>query len=696
MDGLTLTGPGGTGPGAIELGNISSLYVYDSQTLDNAVIDLAGGYDGLNQYASPGNQPGILTLGADLTLNAAGSDDYLNNDTTTAGALLSYGTINVESNAFFIQVTTLTNAGLVNGGTAYLAITAASFVNTGIFDAGSANFQPAVSEFANDGTLEMTAGGYFEIDNADTFANSGLIDNAGVTANITANIFNNTGTVLDTGNSFFFVTASTIINAASATWTLANGGGGDFDGGTMVNDGLLTDAAGSNYFGSYTALLINNGTIDTQAGSGYFGTSNNTLINNGTFRAESGSGIVGLYSQTIVNNGLIDAVGSNVHIAPTALTNAGDIIISGTDYIALQSFANAVGGTIGVADDAVLYLDSATGWSNAGTITIGSGASLYLDAVEWDTAGSIVIAAGGTMYLTLSGTISTAQLAGISNDGTIYTSLNLDNTGQTLAIGSFTALGTLLLDGATIIGGVVQSSAAGLLINDTTLDGVTYQGTLDLSTPSTTLTAADGLNVTGSGGAGAGIANLGSASSILFNDTQTFDNATVTLANATLEQVTTQDYYTANGNQTGTLTLGAGLTIEQTGSSDTLAAGGYGGTIVNDGTIDGASGQLTVQPDSFVNAGEIDVASGDVLEIATSGFSIDADGTLSVQAGGTADVQTAAWTNSGLVAIAGGGVLHLHGTLVAGQANAVSDAGTILGGTDPRCRRRCDVRWWHA
>ena len=129
-----------------------------------------------------------------------------------------------------------------------------------------------------------------------------------------------------------------------------------------------------------------------------------------------------------------------------------------------------------------------------------------------------------------------------------------------MAVGSGSTLGQLTLDGGVIEGGVIQDGGAGLSFQGGTLDGVTYDGILNLGTQSSSVYVAGGLTVTGSGGAGPGVIDLGQYDSLVFDDTQTLDNATIMLSgyDNNLGEYTTYAAYLAAGNQytTQTLTLG--------------------------------------------------------------------------------------------------------------------------------------------
>ena len=220
----------------------------------------------------------------------------------------------------------------------------------------------------------------------------------------------------------------------------------------------------------------NPGSIDLSgaSNSGLFLLDSETLddatLNFGTSVANAlGTGLGADSGQTLTLGSLftIDVSGGNsflgyqtgtyaVNDAGDSLDNAGLIEVSGgTLEIDYGSFSNT--GSISV-DGGTLTVQSGTGLTNTGSITISNAG--VLDLLE---------------------TLSTAQLAGIAaTGGTLEIGGPLNNSGQTLSVGPGSALGAVLLSG-TISGGVIQDAGSGMLFGGGTLDAVTYQGTLDLT-----------------------------------------------------------------------------------------------------------------------------------------------------------------------------------------------------------------------
>ena len=100
-------------------------------------------------------------------------------------------------------------------------------------------------------------------------------------------------------------------------------------------------------------------------------------------------------------------------------------------------------------------------------------------------------------------------------------------------MGTGTALGAVVLaSNGTIKNGTIADAGSGLTFSGGTLDGVTYQGPLNLSQASSSLYIKDGITLTGAGGSGNGTINLTGTGSYLYAvGTETLDNATLNIGN---------------------------------------------------------------------------------------------------------------------------------------------------------------------
>ena len=93
---------------------------------------------------------------------------------------------------------------------------------------------------------------------------------------------------------------------------------------------------------------------------------------------------------------------------------------------------------------------------------------------------------GGT--LNLGSTFTTAALGTLDHTGGIVNVTGtLNDAGATLNVGTGTALGTLtLVSGGTIENGTIADAGSGVAFAGGTLSGVTYDGTMNLSTTTRT------------------------------------------------------------------------------------------------------------------------------------------------------------------------------------------------------------------
>ena len=95
----------------------------------------------------------------------------------------------------------------------------------------------------------------------------------------------------------------------------------------------------------------------------------------------------------------------------------------------------------------------------------------------------------------------------------------------TIAAGEFD-----LYSGGTVIGGVLRTSGGSFAWDGGTLSGVTYDGTLSLSSNYSSIYIATGLTADDLAGTGPGTIDLtGYNDTIYFEGNQTFNNATVNL-----------------------------------------------------------------------------------------------------------------------------------------------------------------------
>jgi fibronectin-binding autotransporter adhesin len=360
----------------------------------------------------------------------------------------------------------------------------------------------------------------------------------------------------------------------------------------------------------------------------------------------------------IVNNGTIDAGASGGHF-----------LISGNG-----SFTNL--GTLSVANGDQMVINQGVAFSNQGTIDVANGDQMVINqGVAFSNQGTITLGAGSG--LTLKDNLSTAALGSLTNSGgTLSIVGTLNNTGAVLATGTG-GLGTVTFGSKTINSYIIGGTITGSEMSFTgvmRLSGVTYDGTMDLSDAG--LEILNGITLAGADGTGpATILMTGYPSGLVFQGTQTFDNAVVTIGGTASSPEITAEYGT-------TLTVGPNLTISQIGSS---TAGFYvqgEAAIVNSGTIDvngamGAGGPPRHDGPSatFINEGMIDIANGGNFEISNALYLYNS-GTISIANGAALT-----FDSSGISASALGNVINSGGEIVLLGATLNNTANVLMTGS---------------
>jgi len=226
----------------------------------------------------------------------------------------------------------------------------------------------------------------------------------------------------------------------------------------------------------------------------------------------------------------------------------------------------------------------------------------------------------------------------------------LDNTGATLGLSANT--GSLGLAG-TIKGGTITATGGAQLIPmGGTLDGVTLNADVTITTGNwfNYLTVKNGLVLNDM----LTLASSGPYTYLLFDGTQTLSGTGEVVFGGTYASYPCDLYARGDGGSNpATLTIGPGITIHGTQNGE--ICGYYANdSLVNQGTImaDTSGRTITIKPDTFTNEGTLQANAG-MIDI-----------------GGD-------WTNSGTLAVSGGGELNLGGTFT------LADLGTLTrtGGT---------------
>jgi hypothetical protein len=640
--GISLLAADGSQPGSLDVtGGVLTLL--DSETLDNVVISLAGPYGGLQQAT------GTLTLGANASLEAAGGTLL-----TVAGTtldLLGQLTIDADPLGFVFAVAAdVRNQGtlsLSGGATDKADFTGAVFNNSGAVMLGDGASLVIAGSFSDTaaGSVVIGVGATLELDHAITLAGlaaGGGIQNTGGLLVL--------GGVVDLGGGTLDG-ADPLFADLSVTGTLRNG--------TLAPDGDALALAGA----TLDAMAVL-GTLDvSNGGTGYLVNIIDGLTASGgqaTLLAAGGD-VTFLDSETLagfsirIGNGspggirtspagLIEsATGGTLTLgATTTLTTLGSAFITAPNFVDQGHITVAAGTYLTIAT---------TGVSNDGTIAIGTGATLELDPVT--TLAALV---GGTGAVTNRGGVvvlgGTVDLGGGTLDVTatgIFTTLKLDGTLRN---------GTIRPDGGTLVlGNAVYSAAANqTILTGPTLDGIIFEGVLNLAASTSSAAIRDGLTLLGATGSQPGSIDL-TAGQLTLLDNETLNNVAITLGTGSSGAGITD-------NGAGrTLTLGSLASLAVTGSA-TLAVGSVldagivtltaaaltfaaSGSASNSGTVTatGAS-SLNLAGQSFGNTGTLHAAGGTLtLGNGLSNFAVGttlSGGTYLVDAGATIDLARAA------------------------------------------------------
>jgi hypothetical protein len=351
-------------------------------------------------------------------------------------------------------------------------------------------------------TLDVTSGATFGTLATEFFLQAGTLALDGGTL---------TGTVSQTGGQFWVgnVFGASVGVLQSASWEgvldpfFGTGEFGD-PGSLMITDGLTLTGAGGK--GAGTLVLnqsgftvfqgqqtLDNATVELGATTGVFIPPELTEQNSASVAA----------NLTLGQDLVVDVVGGGALVASGQMTNAGLIQTKGDGFLALQSggfgsmFINA--GTM-VANAGGTIALSSTGFSNTGTMMIAAGGDLLLlpqvgDA--WTNTGAILD--GGTV--TIGGAMTTAGLQALhisyGSAGVLSVAGTLVNSGAVLTLGTRGAAPSVLALGGTILGGTITESGGMLSAQGGTLNGVTLNGSLLLTSADASLTIAGGLALQG-------------------------------------------------------------------------------------------------------------------------------------------------------------------------------------------------------
>ncbi len=208
-------------------------------------------------------------------------------------------------------------------------------------------------------------------------------------------------------------------------------------------------------------------------------------------------------------------------------------------------------------------------------------------------------------------------------------------TFQVLGVADLVA-GTYSLNGGTIAGGTWNAAPGTFVVTSNVnnrLDGVTFNGDLNLSAASARLNIANGLALNGTATLG------GSGATLSFEGTQAFDNTTIRFDGAT----TGTKYLTVGTG--GALTLGSNAVVQ--GGRGQIS----GPALTNYGRISAnVSGQsLDVRPTTFTNHGVLEALNGGTLSLGATGTTWTNTAAGAISATGSTLTLDGNWSNLGTI-----------------------------------------------
>lgn len=252
------------------------------------------------------------------------------------------------------------------------------------------------------------------------------------------------------------------------------------------------------------------------------------------------------------------------------------------------------------------------------------------DALNWSGHAVPVSTDDVLISVEANPTIKITAAAGSISVNTLTCDEAIEISGGTLSVaGDANVTGNVTHKGGTIRGGTWKTSAGGRLVltsSGGTLDALTANPDLDLSTTSAYATVLNGLVLNGT-------ATLGTYAHLDFNGSQSLSGTGTVVFNgaAALRQ-------TASA---GTLTIGSGITIRGgagSGYSGTIGfASIWGGnsdvSVINEGTInaDTSGKSITISGATWTNTGSLRTAAGTAIRLEGTGTStgtIDSTGAI--------------------------------------------------------------------
>ena len=591
----------------------------------------------------------------------------------------------------------------------------------------------------------------------------------GLTLNGTVNINNNS--VLSFGGDQTLGGTGTIVlgNTGGSNRALSMDGNTVLTIGSNIVVRGENGTIGQSYLSGGTQSLINDGRISADVSGGSISLApSNGITNNGILEAKNGGTLV-LNSNVIGNVGSSIAAGAGSTVLQNGVALSGVINTTGSGtFRAANSNANllngvtlngsldlatgtgiervtgglTLNGTVNINNNSVLSFGGDQTLGGTGTIVLGntggSNRALSMDGNTVLTIGSNIVVRGengtiGQSYLSggtqslindgrisadvSGGSISLAPSNGITNNGileaknggTLVLNSNVAGTpGGSIVAGA----GSTVLQNGVTLSGVINSAGTGNFrvanSNSNFLDGVTFNGPLDLASATSVERVVNGLTLNGTINVNAnsvlsfgGDQTLGGTGTIVLGNTGASNRALTLEGNTVLtvgsgvtvrgENGTVGQAYLSGGTQQitnngsiladvggGTVALATGLT-----QNNALLGAANGGTLRLDGAVTQAgAGQINAATGSTVIQNGITITGG-ALNTAGTGRVVATNNNNNFLSGVTVNGLLDLASATGIERVIGGGVtLGSGGTISVNSNSVLSFSGNqTLGGT---------------
>jgi hypothetical protein len=470
-------------------------------------------------------------------------------------------------------------------------------------------------------------------------------------------------------------------------------------GDTLVNQSTISGAGSFGIgAGTYTLALVNQGTIDATGNNGLVINTGSTVSNTALMEATNPTG--GLVLQATVNDsagGTLLGAGANVYLQGADIvggllssTGTGAIVVQGGQSATLDGSAHAVtnAGTLAINNQGTLSVLGSL--VNNGLLALQSSnqPTELVVGPATGTAGTVTLT--GTGMVTLSDNPNNYIFGAQAGDTLVNQTETIAGAGQ-LGDGTLTLVNHAIIDATGTNGLVINTGST--VVNSALMEatnpngGLVVQATVNDSTGGTLLAAGANVYLQGADIIG-GLVNSTGAGAIIIQGgyTATLDGSSQTVTIANQFDINNQGTLTALGTLTndGTIALQSSnqtTVLEATSPTLTLTGGGvvslsdnpgnyiYGATTATvldnlNNTIQG-SGQIGDGQLTLVNAGTISATGGNDLYI-NGDTLVTNTALMEASSGGGLVFQNTTVANSGTIAAVATNVLLQSATIQGG------------------------------